>query len=158
MSTNILVCRQELHREDVRHAQGRYGLDYLEVSPDQFTLTVTFLGHAPDAIAKENILIEGGARITGISVTNVVIHRAAPDADLDDTMDVTVTQPGDFSNYTLRVAALDDQGQPTDQPPAGFDLRYDRIAFSFKSACPSDLGPNFANFCFASFRNPTTAE
>jgi hypothetical protein len=139
MSTTILACRQELRRGDVRHAQGRYGLDYLEVGPDQRTLTVTFLGHAPDSITKESILIEGGARITNISVIHVMINHAAPDADLDDTMDVTVTQPGDFSTYTLRVAALDDRGQPTDQPPAGFDLRYDRIAFSFKAACPSDL-------------------
>ncbi len=139
MSETSLACRQQLRREDVRNAQGRYGLDYLEVSPDQRTLTVTFLGHAPEEIAKENIRIEGGARITNIYVTHVVISRAASDADQDDTMDVTVSQPGDFSTYTLRVAALDEQGQPTDQPPAGFDLRYDRIAFSFKAACPSDL-------------------
>ncbi len=139
MSTTTIACGQQSRRDDVRHAQRRYGLDYLEVSPDQRTLTVTFLGPAPDSIAKENILIEGGARITGISVIRVVINHSAPDADQDDTMDVTVNQQGDFSTYTLRVVALDDQGHPTDQPPAGFDLRYDRITFSFKAACPSDL-------------------
>jgi hypothetical protein len=139
MNETNLACCQEPRRDDVRNATGRYGLDYLEVSQDQRVLTVTFLGHAPNTIKKENIRIEGGVRVSGVSVTDITFQRFSQDTDLDDTMDVTVSQPGDFSTYTLRVAALDDQGQPTSSPPDGFDLRYDRIAFTFKAACPSDL-------------------
>jgi hypothetical protein len=132
-----LDCRDDLRRSAVRSAKLN-GLDYLEVSDDQLTLTVFFLGKAPEQVPKESVVIEGGRRIRDIDVVSVSITRQ-DDPELDDCMDVVVDRAGDFSTYTLRLAALDDHGRPTDQPPEGFDPRYDRIPFSFKIGCPSDL-------------------
>ena len=147
MSKSSLACREEQRRDDVRNAQGLYGLDFLEVSQNQLTLTVTFLGHAPAEIKNENIRIEGGVRILGINVTGLTVNRSAPDADQDDTMDVTVDKAGDFSTYVLRISALDDAGNPTHKPLTGFDPRYDSIAFSFKANCPSDLDCKSPHIC-----------
>ncbi len=147
MSKSSLACREEQRREDVRKAQGRYGLDFLEAGQNQLTLTVTFLGHAPAEIKKENIRIEGGVRIFDIHVTGLTVNRSTSDADQDDTMDVTVDKAGDFSTYVLRVSALDGAGNPIRKPLAGFDPRYDCIAFSFKANCPSDLDCKSPHIC-----------
>ena len=51
------------------------GLDYLEVSDDQVTLTVYFLGKAPQQLTeqncKEHFKIEGGRRVRDIRITTV---------------------------------------------------------------------------------------
>ncbi len=58
-------------------------------------------------------------------------------AELDDTMEVVTDKAGDFSTYTLRVVIRDEHGDY--QPHPSFDPRYDRVEFSFKVDCPSDL-------------------
>jgi hypothetical protein len=145
MSDANLSCKEEHRRDDVR-AASLYGLDYAEVSDDQRTITVTFLGKAPERIEKANILLEGGQRITDVQVINLEIHRQ-PDPTLDDSMDVVVNKPGDFSTYTLSVVRLDGEGHPTDQPFAGFDPRYNKVNFNFKAACPSDLDCKVPHVC-----------
>ncbi len=91
------------------------GLDYVEVSPDELTLTVTFLGKAPEGkVGIANILIEGGRRIRGIAATKVKVNREK-DPTVDDTMDVTVNKSGDYSTYTLYLVqpqGYDAQGNP----------------------------------------------
>ena len=42
-----LICHNDIRREDVRRDRQLNGLDYLEVDPDQLTLSVYFLGKAP---------------------------------------------------------------------------------------------------------------
>jgi len=104
------------------------GIDFLEVSPDQTSLAVTFvrdLGLASLAVA--NVAIDGGVRITGILVTAVSAAGAV--------LTVTVDRPGDFSTYTLRLRASPDD----DTPPAGFDPRLASVDFSFKASCPNDF-------------------
>jgi hypothetical protein len=133
----IQICHDEQRRDQTR-ARPLYGLDYVEVSDDQLTLTVYFLGKAPQAIAPASVRVEGGRRIRGIQVTHVQLKRQA-DPELDDYMLVSVDKYGDFSPYTLRIAALDEHGRPTDQPPADFDPRYAQVEFSFKAGCASDL-------------------
>ncbi len=137
MDTPTLACTNERRRRLVR-LSAFFGLDYVEVSDDQLTLTVVFLGRAPTGITAANVQIEGGERITDIRVTGVDLQPAA-DPALDDAMLVTVDQPGDFSTYRLCLRALDDRGHPTDAPMAGFDPRYACVEFSFKAGCPSDL-------------------
>ena len=137
MIDSSLSCKDQARREAVRTAP-LYGLDYVEVSDDQLTLTVFFLGKAPANIQRPNVTISGGVRITGIQVTGITMHRQE-DATLDDSMDVRVNQPGDFSTYTLNVVALDKSGQPTSKPMAGFDPLYSRIGFNFKGSCPTGL-------------------
>jgi hypothetical protein len=134
-----LNCQQELRREAVR-GQSLNGLDYVEVSDDQLILHIVFLGKAPPDITKENIRISGGRRIRDIQVTSIRVNRES-DPELDDSMDVTVNKPGDFSSYALSVIVvrLDENGQPVEVPMEGFDPRYDEVSFTFKAGCPSDL-------------------
>ncbi len=144
-----LSCRDERRRETVRTAHV-FGLDYVEVSDDQTTLTVTFLGKAPPAIAKENVRISGGRRIRDIHVTGLAVTRStgvAPGESVDDSMSVRVDKAGDFSTYTLSLIQLDEQGHATDQPMHGFDPRYAAVDFSFRAGCPSDLDCKPATIC-----------
>ena len=63
----------------------------------------------------------------GIAVTAVVAAG--------NLLTVGVSEPGDFSTYTLRlVTAPGDPG-----PPPGFDPQLTEVAFSFKVACPTDF-------------------
>ncbi len=137
MNEGALVCREETRRATVRGASLN-GLDYVEVSDDQLTLTVYFLGKAPAAIDARNVQIRGGVRVANVRVVAVDVHRVA-DPDLDDSMEVTVDRLGDSSSYQLCLVRLDERGRPTDRPLDGFDARYACVEFSFKAGCPSDL-------------------
>lgn len=121
-----LLCVGEGRRREVRR-RGSNGLDYLEVSDDQLTLTVTFLGKAPDEVELANVRIDGGRRVQGIRVVGVRLCREE-DPDLDDCMQVDVDRPGDFATYTLRLVDV-----------AGIDPRYAALDFSFKVGCSTDL-------------------
>ena len=136
MSDPAISCRDQRRRDDVR-AASLHGLDYVEVSDDQLTLHVWFLGKAPATIDKKNVRIRGGRRIRDIRVTDLRVERRA-DPALDDSLDVTVDRPGDFSTYTLALVRLE-EGRPTDEPMEDFDSRYAEVAFTFKAGCPSDL-------------------
>ena len=143
--SSMEVCNDKQRRNDVRNpgegSPNLSGLDYVEVSPDELTLTVNFLGKAPAGkVGVENILIEGGRRIRGIEVTKVKVNREK-DPELDDTMDVTVNKSGDYSTYTLSLVQpkYDAQGNPTYDLFPGIDQRYGAVDFSFKAGCASDL-------------------
>jgi hypothetical protein len=137
MNDSDLTCRDERRRPSVRAATLN-GLDYLEVSDDQRTLTVYFLGKAPAEIGRENVRIDGGRRIRNIRVVDLQLHHQHVE-ELDDWMTITVDRPGDFSTYRLCLVEVDERGQPTDQPFHDFDRRYACLEFSFKAGCPSDL-------------------
>jgi hypothetical protein len=134
-----ITCKDDPRRQDVRNAKDRYGLDFVEISADQKTLHVTFLGRAPQGLVGGNFVVEGGERIRHIRVTKVIQQFHSADSGLDDTADITVERSGDFSNYVLRVVAADAKGHSTDQPIPGFDPLFDSLAFQFKASCPSDL-------------------
>lgn len=129
MTEPVLDCLHDRRRHEVRR-QHYNGLDYLEVSDDQRTLTVYFLGPAPEGLTRDNVRITGGRRIRDVRVTDL---RVCPqvDPELDNCIVVTVDNPGDFSTYTLCLVDL-----PEDAP---FDPRYRCLDFSFKAACPTDL-------------------
>jgi hypothetical protein len=126
-----LTCTQVKRREDVRKDK-LFGLDYAEVSDDQLTIYVHFLGRAPEKLEQPNIRLQGGRRIRDMQVTGLTVQHQT-DTTLDDFMEVTVNKPGDFSTYSLSVLALDNK------PFAGFDPRYDQVQFSFKATCPTGL-------------------
>jgi hypothetical protein len=130
-------CKDDQRREAVRQKNGLNGLDYLEVSHDQLTLTVFFLGKAPQRIDTSNVRVDGGRRIRNIKVVRVEVHRD-PNPELDDWMTVRVNQYGDFSTYTLRVVEAEN-GKPGNTPRQDFDPRYAQLDFIFKVDCPSDL-------------------
>jgi hypothetical protein len=146
MRETNLVCKDERRRHKVRD-KNLNGLDYLEVRDDsQSVLAVYFLGKAPDSIAKENVRILGGRRVTGIQVTSVEIEHQK-DQERDDFMHVTVDRPGDFSTYKLCLIELDEKGLPTDRPLRNFDPRYACLEFTFKAGCPSDLDCKTKQVC-----------
>src|ERR1700731_710018 len=98
------TCRNEQRRLDARQ-RDRNGIDYLEVSNDQSTLTVYFLRKAPEAISKQNVRIDGGVRVQHIQVLSLQLCTV-DDPEQDDCMQITVDRPGDFSTYTLRLRGV----------------------------------------------------
>jgi hypothetical protein len=137
MSDQNLTCREERRREDVREA-SLFGLDYVEVVDEQqLTLNVFFLGKAPAGIEKENVVLTGGRRIRDVKIDTVRVRRQA-DPTLDDYLEIQVTKPGDFSEYTISLVKTS-SGKPTGEPMDGFDARYSKVRFSFKASCPTDL-------------------
>src|SRR6266487_249159 len=148
MINTSAICTDEQRRAKVRGANLN-GLDYLEVdSDDQLTLNVYFLGKAPATIDENNVIIEGGRRITNIKVLDADVKRN-PDPEKDDHMIVTVDKAGDFSTYTLRVVEVDhyQNGIPVYRDMTGFDKRYARLDFSFKAGCASDLDCKTDDVC-----------
>lgn len=122
-------------RAKVRAAQLN-GVDAVEVSDDGLLLTVTFLGKAPHGLGPENVRIDGGRRITGITAVDVSVEREE-DPELDDRLYVTLDKAGDTSRYRLALVETDPYGRPGTEPFRGFDQRYHRASFAFRPDCPT---------------------
>jgi len=126
-------CCNDTRRHDVRAFGGRVGLDFVEVSDDQLTLYVYFLGKLPAEFAEDgptlprHLRIEGGTRVTGIGIVDVDPHASEED-DADDWLVVRLDRRGDHSRYRLRLLDVQD-----------LDPMYDSVEFSFKAGCPSNL-------------------
>ncbi|MGW6791008.1 putative baseplate assembly protein [Streptomyces chartreusis] len=122
-------------RAKVRAAQLN-GVDAVEVSDDGLLLTVGFLGKAPHGLGPENVRIDGGRRITGITAVDVSVEREE-DPELDDRLYVTLDRAGDTSRYRLSLVETDPYGRPGTEPYRGFDQRYHSATFAFRPDCPT---------------------
>ncbi|WP_328869518.1 putative baseplate assembly protein [Streptomyces sp. NBC_00287] len=122
-------------RGKVRAAQLN-GVDAVEVGDDGLLLTVTFLGKAPHGLGPENVRIDGGRRITGITAVDVSVEREE-DPELDDRLYVTLDKSGDTSRYRLSLVEADPYGRPGTEPFRGFDQRYHSAEFAFLPDCPT---------------------
>jgi hypothetical protein len=128
-----LCCQQDDRRDAVRGAKGLNGLDYVEVSNDQLTLTAFFLGKLPPELREEKpgldqfLHLTGGRRVTDIQITKVK-PVSDPDPEKDDQLLITLDKYGDFSTYTLGLVGV-----------SNIDPRYQQADFNFKVNCPSDL-------------------
>ncbi|MCX5244823.1 putative baseplate assembly protein [Streptomyces sp. NBC_00201] len=122
-------------RAKVRAAQLN-GVDAVEVGDDGLLLTVTFLGKAPHGLGPENVRIDGGRRVTGITAVDVSVEREE-DPELDDRLYVTLDRAGDTSRYVFALVETDPYGRPGTEPFRGFDQRYHRASFSFRPDCPT---------------------
>ncbi|GAA3818031.1 putative baseplate assembly protein [Streptomyces chiangmaiensis] len=122
-------------RAKVRAAQLN-GVDAVEVSDDGLLLTVTFLGKAPHGLGPENVRVDGGRRITGITAVGASVEREE-DPELDDRLYVTLDRAGDSSRYRLSLVETDPYGRPGAEPFRGFDQRYHSAYFSFRPDCPT---------------------
>ncbi|MER7497400.1 putative baseplate assembly protein [Streptomyces pharetrae] len=122
-------------RAKVRAAQLN-GIDAVEVSDDGLLLTVTFLGKAPHGLGPENVRIDGGRRITGITAVDVSVEREE-DPELDDRLYVTLDRAGDTSRHRLSLVEADPYGRPGTRPYRGFDQRYHSATFAFRPDCPT---------------------
>lgn len=138
-----LTCQDERRRQEVR-AQHLNGLDYLEVSADQLTLTVHFLGKAPEHIGPVNVRIAGGRRLRDIRVVDLQVRRQE-DPEQDDCMEVQLDKYGDSSTYTLHL--VNGPTEPYHKLLKSFDPRYAQLAFTFKEGCPSDLDCKTETVC-----------
>lgn len=101
---NSVICRSEQRRNQVREKAKLFGLDYLEFDENNpCLLRVYFLGKIPCSLKLDaaNVLIEGGACIQNIRVTEA--HVLKKYSEIDDCMEVTVDRCGDGSVYTLRM-------------------------------------------------------
>ncbi|MBD0325670.1 MAG: putative baseplate assembly protein, partial [Pyrinomonadaceae bacterium] len=148
----IYFCCDEARRNAVKRHPTLNGIDFLDVLDNpadpfekrQRTLHVHFLkdimGAPPQLVlSTENIRIEGGERIRNISVTGVTI---APDGK-NNVLAVEVSQPGDFSTYTLRLVSTENP----EKPPEGVDLILAAVDFSFKVACESKFDCRHDEVC-----------
>lgn len=140
MTPGRYCCARPRRRDLVRQAVDDHGdpfvngLDFLEVSPtDQRQLTIRFVHPLPGqpggvpaapALTIDNFVIDGGNRVTGITVEML-------ESTTDDTLVLRTSAPGDFSTYTLRL--VDSPAVP--RVPAGFDPALAELDFSFKVAC-----------------------
>ncbi|WP_369269472.1 putative baseplate assembly protein [Streptomyces sp. R11] len=122
-------------RSKVRAAQLN-GIDAVEVGDDGLLLTVTFLGKAPHGLGPENVRVDGGRRITGITAVDVSVEREE-DPELDDRLYVTLDRAGDTSRYRLSLVETDPYGRPGTEPYRGFDQRYHSATFAFRPDCPT---------------------
>jgi hypothetical protein len=132
------ICGEDGRRRAVRDpAVSLNGIDFLEVSEDQRRLNVHFLKTpAPVSIERENVLVEGGTRVTGIGIVAVNLE--------DDILAVDLDAHGDYSVYTLRLLDV-----------AGLDPRLASVRFSFKVNCPTDFDCQPAASCPpVVFQNP----
>ena len=150
-------CDDERRLNAVRAHATLNGIDFLEVSDDpadptekrQRILFVHFLKNlAPGVLQEENVLIEGGERIKNIEVVKLTIGgMSSPPSSPPDgsakTLAVEVSERGDFSTYTLRLAKVADNSEP----PTNFDPILSVIDFSFKVLCPSDFDCKTPRVC-----------
>lgn len=128
-----LCCQQDDRREDVRRMKDLNGLDYVEVLDDQVTIHAYFLGKLPPELQENKpgieqyLRLDGGQRVKHIQIIDIdpVVD---PDPERDDFLVIKLNKYGDFSTYSLRLTGV-----------ANIDPRYDRVDFSFKVNCPSDL-------------------
>lgn len=132
-------CQNQGRRREVAQAAPALlnGIDYLEVSADQRTLTFFFIHNLPGqanpvpptapALTLQNVTISGGVRIQTIQIESIAVAN--------NVLTVQVNPPGDFSTYTLRLV----QTTGSLLPPVGFDTQLAGVPFSFKVECPSDF-------------------
>ncbi len=144
-----VFCDDEARRAKISKHPTLNGIDYIEVvteppAVNQPVLQVFFIAKTTpegrtnlsemlDKLhgAIDKIEIEGGTRIRNIRVTNV--KKCG-----DDHLEVYVTEPGDFSTYTLNIKYVWTPGdEQVQQPPPKLDPAYAQCDFSFKAACPS---------------------
>jgi len=127
-----LLCADDERRAALRLKPGLYGIDFLEIriappADNQRVLELSFQGKENDPGLDgflnslnnhpELFILTGGIRIQGITIETAT--RAG------DVIELRVSEPGDFSDYTLRVDHVD------------MDPVFAEVVFNFKAGCPS---------------------
>lgn len=142
---NYFCCDQR--RRKLLKESELNGIDFLEVldhdAPSRERRQKTLFVHlfkTPDpSPGKENIRIDCGERIRGITVTEVT-QRTGSAANV---LEVEVDKAGDFSIYTLRLVT----DASHDNPPANFDPLFSAVEFSFKAEQFSDFDCRRERIC-----------
>lgn len=130
-------CSEQLRLRVVKRAGKLNGIDYLEVAPAgpvQRTLLVRLLLKPSTPVKSTEVSIDGGERIPSVKVEWAALASDGLPGGEDPTIVAGLDQPdhvlvvrtaeaGDFSYYTLKVAA------------AGFDPKLNAVEFTFKVDC-----------------------
>jgi uncharacterized phage protein gp47/JayE len=112
-------------------SQSFNGIDFVEMADDdQTSLRVHFLNQVRPAGALA-VTITGGESIPTVAVNPIDDATAWSLDGAHLVLSLTVTAPGDFSNYTLTLTSSRDD--------SGLDPYFASAVFSFKARCPSDL-------------------
>ncbi|MDD0857541.1 hypothetical protein NHF46_06705 [Arthrobacter alpinus] len=130
-------------------------IDYVEVSDDQRSVLVYFMGEMPQlagggqpgGLVPANVRITGGEAVTNITVTGLTVQRAGADSFDDDDEDddgpaagsalaIRVDRCGDFSTYTVSLGSAGATGWG---PLPGFNPDFSSETFSFKAGCPTGV-------------------
>jgi baseplate J-like protein len=143
-----LHCPEDARREAVRDKVTINGIDHLEVLASQRTLLVHCF-RSVDGLDADNVLIDGGERVTGVQVEWATAADVLDLAVLrpDERARIPAQQParkrilvvrtdraGDFSAYRLELV---ESRALRDRPPADFDPIRSGVNFSFKVDCDS---------------------
>ncbi len=158
----IYKCCSEERRKLVKEHPWLNGIDFIEVLDNpsdppevrQTNLLVHFIKDISSlALTKENIIIEGGERITNIKVLEVNTYLtespptspplSSPIGDLTKILKVKVHSTGDFSIYKLQLV----KNLQHKTPPDGFDPVLSSVEFSFKVSCPNNFDCKTTNEC-----------
>ncbi|MBD2099871.1 putative baseplate assembly protein [Leptolyngbya sp. FACHB-261] len=141
-------CKNERRRAEIRKRPIVNGIDYLEVSPDQKTLSVHFIYPLPgpeqnNAVPDNRKLLQAAnVAISGGTRREVQVESVSSFAEV---LTLRVKAPGDFSTYTLRLV-----DSPTgSSPPVGFDPQLSQVDFSFRVE-------NFSEFDCQPAASPTS--
>ncbi|MEV7026013.1 hypothetical protein [Kitasatospora sp. NPDC093558] len=133
-----MTCADERRRARLR-ASDLNGIDSVDVLDG--SLVVVLFGKVPEGLTPANFRIDGGERITGITVT-AVRRQADAERELADRLVLAVDRSGDLSAYRLSIVRADPHGRPGTDPHPGFDPRYASAAFTFRPECATlDCAP-----------------
>lgn len=141
------VCEDAARRLLIEQDANFNGIDYVEVvtSPaaeNERVLQVFFIPKDPaNVVGQANLValmnklannpqevtIQGGVRIRNIQVLSVTF--------VVDHIEVSVNEPGDFSDYTLII-----------NDPA-VDIFYSQVTFNFKAGCPTHFDCRAQQIC-----------
>ncbi|MEE1782979.1 putative baseplate assembly protein [Streptomyces sp. SP17BM10] len=136
-----MSCSDRRRRAELR-ACDLNGIDSVDVLDG--ALVVVLFGKAPEGLAPANFRIDGGERITGVTVT-AVCREADAERESADRLILTVDRQGDLSAYRLSIVRADPHGRPGTEPYPGFDPRHASAAFTFRPECATlDCAPTDA--------------
>ncbi len=143
------ICRDEQRRADILDHPALNGIDFVEyehrpLELHPHVLVVNFLKPLPDGAYgltthPERVIIEGGTRIIGIKVLQVVA--------VDDHLEISVDQAGDFSNYELLIGYERQGDGSLLHVIEGLDEAFSRAVINFKAGCPVDFDCRQGEIC-----------
>lgn len=105
-------------------ARGGSGLDYIDVRGEGRTLVVAFFGALPSDLDRDNFVISGGERVTGLVVTS--LRLASDEPESEGVVTLRVDRAGDSSTYVLHVVDVPGVDPLYASLPFTFDLGAER--------------------------------
>jgi hypothetical protein len=150
------VCRDAQRRADILAHQVLNGIDFVEYERrplNQHVLVVTFLKPLPDPPNSNPdgaygltspaslglITILGGTRVVNIKPLQVTL--------VGPRLEITVSEEGDFSDYTLALGWSLQPDGTYQQQIAALDLQFSIVSVNFKANCPTDFDCRQLRIC-----------